>query len=343
MLIPFGCCAPEREHFLERIFTKLEGEKAKRILLRDRFRKITCNFVMTRNAPDYRGCTFGVRAFRVRDKKIDKNLRNQPECGQKEHGICSYCSVRSIHISHAAGGRKEWESGGLSRFLIQLCIAPHWRALVLTSQWRQKPFLTRAGSSDSHEAHGDGGKNKQLGLDFFTKSALPAWMPFFSSSSHSAPLFPPPLDSLCSSSPSLTLVLLLFFCIVRFNSVTYGVLRGTSACLTCRFGSAWLPVSVFPGTDLVFFFCDGEFILFYLRLPSLSELHQCRTFPRLCRELFFSASVKMLFVDCMKFPLDSLWLKSAIQCTARVIRLWTLTKWDQWAGSINEAHSGAGS
>lgn len=154
---------------------------------------------------------------------------------------------------------------------------------------------------------------------------------------------PPPLDSLCSSSPSLTLVLLLFFCHARFNSVTYGVLRGTSACLTCRFGSAWLPVSVFPGTDLVFFFCDGEFILFYLRLPSLSELHQCRTFPRLCRELFFSASVKMLFVDCMKFPLDSLWLKSAIQCTARVIWLWTLTKWDQWAGSINEAHSGAGS
>lgn len=192
MLIPFGCCAPEREHFLERIFTKLEGEKAKRILLRDRFRKITCNFVMTRNAPDHRGCTFDVRAFRVRDKKIDKNLRNQPECGQKKHGICSYCSVRSIHISHAAGGRKEWESGGLSRFLIQLCIAPHWRALVLTSQWRQKPFLTRAGSSDSHEAHGDGGKNKQLGLDFFTKSALPAWMPFFSSSSHSSPLFPPP-------------------------------------------------------------------------------------------------------------------------------------------------------
>lgn len=47
MLIPFGCCAPEREHFLERIFTKLEGEKAKHILLRDRFRKITCNFVMT--------------------------------------------------------------------------------------------------------------------------------------------------------------------------------------------------------------------------------------------------------------------------------------------------------
>lgn len=120
MLIPFGCCAPEREHFLERIFTKLEGEKAKHILLRDRFRKITCNFVMTRNAPDHRGCTFGVRAFRVRDKKIDKNLRNQPECGQKKtwnlflllcekHSYLSCCrgkegvrEWRTLLLSHSA-------------------------------------------------------------------------------------------------------------------------------------------------------------------------------------------------------------------------------------------------
>ena len=264
--------------FLGGDFYQARGRGGKHILLRDWFGKIACNFVMKWNAPDHRGCTFGVHAFWVRGKKIDKNQRNQPECGQKEHGICSYCSVRSIRISGAAGGRRSERVGDSLASSFSFVLPPteeHW-------YWR----LSGASSLFSHALAALTVMKRMATVGRINNSAwifhqiCPSSLNalFFFSSSHSSPLFPPLwlaalLFALANTrSPSV-------FCHARFNSVTYGVLRGTSACLTCRFGSAWLPVSVFPGTDLVFFFCDGEFILFYLRLHSLSELHQCRTFP----------------------------------------------------------------
>ena len=118
---------------------------------------------------------------RQNSKNVDrKNMESVPLLCKK-HSYLSCCRGKREE--------EEWESGGLSHSLIQLCIAPHWRALVLTPQWCQQPFLTHAGSSDSHEARGDGGKNKQLGSDFSPDLPFQPECPFFSPSCSSS-LFP---------------------------------------------------------------------------------------------------------------------------------------------------------
>ncbi len=140
--------------------------------------------------------------------------------------------------------QEERDSGGFFHWLIQLCIAPHWRVLVLTFQWSQ--HRRRAFHTQWQLWQSWGTKwwwEKQTTLSGFYQF-LPVWMPFpppFHVPVFSSTNFP---SFLCSSFPQLHSSSH-FFCIVLhhlnawFNSVTYGVLRGISPCLICHFGFVW--------------------------------------------------------------------------------------------------------
>lgn len=164
-------------------------------------------------------------------------------------------------------------------------------------QWCQtggSPF-THSGSSDSHEAQTDGGKNKQLRLNFINVLLQPECL--FPSFSY---LF------LLSSSPSVFCSVLCHLD-VRFNSVTYGVPRDISPRFTCQSGFAGLCMSMCK--HKIRFLCQnvvGLFSLYFsaFKFPSCHTV-TCQSsikvqLSQLCQELFsflcFCMSVVMFIL-----------------------------------------------
>lgn len=134
-----------------------------------------------------------------------------------------------IFIAHLLQGKGG--GSGEERILSLSFVLPpsedyrYWRVSGASTQ--DEP-LTHTGSCDARKAQSDGGKNKQLGLDFFFFNYYYFW-------NH----FPPPVDAPLPSC---------LCCVTAntwFNSVTYGAPRGTSPCLSCQYGFVWLRMFTF--------------------------------------------------------------------------------------------------
>lgn len=104
---------------------------------------------------------------------------------------------------------------------------PSWSCFSGVRQTGGSPF-THSGSSDSQEAQTDGGKNKQVRLNFVNVHLLQPEWPL---SSFLVPNFAFLLCLSTSLPPSSVFCSVLCHLDVRFNSVTYGVPRGISPCL----------------------------------------------------------------------------------------------------------------
>lgn len=191
---------------------------------------------------------------------------------------------RNIDIGHMQVAKKE----GIRLWMILPLLI---QLLALMFQWCQtggSPF-THSGSSDSHGAQTDGGKNKQLRLNFVNVLL------------QSECLFPPFSYLFLLSSCSSVFCSVLCHLDVRFNSVTYGVLRDISPRLSWQSGFAGLCMSMCK--PKIRFVCVSECGLFPLSF-SASRFPSCHTLTcqssinvqlsQLCQELFsctFSASV----------------------------------------------------
>lgn len=141
--------------------------------------------------------------------------------------------------SHAEAAEKQRRNdcGGVFHRSFSFVLPPterYWYWHFSGSSTADESF-THSGSSDSHGAQSDGGKNKQL---WFHQVFPPLSMAFLPPLSLAFSSLPPVFWKYFFTSPFHSF----FFCFVLchlktwFNSVTYGVLRGISSCLTCQFG-----------------------------------------------------------------------------------------------------------
>lgn len=211
--------------------------------------------------------------------------------------------------SHAETAEKQRRNdcGGVFHRSFSFVLPPterYWYWHFSGSSTADESF-THSGSSDSHGAQSDGGKNKQL---WFHQVFPPLWMAFlplslllsllclqFFESTSLHPLSTRSSSVLCSVTSKHGSTVSPMVCWEAFHLVSPANLD------LCNYACLYVSADL----DLCVFFCqtEGFFSLhpfvppgFLPPLSNLSELRQCLTFFWLCQEVIFSCIYLLYFV-----------------------------------------------